>query len=455
MELVKKIPRTIVLALALAVLTPGAAAPASAATAFKVLKSMCATVDGTGNCTDGKTPSGTLVSDTSHNIYGTTQEGGAHGGGTVFQLLFNSTTLAYRYRKLYDFCDLTNCADGAAPTNARLVVDANGVIYGTTAAGGGSNNGVVFTLTPNETKTHYHFDKIYDFCVEFSACQDGAKPTGGLTFAGDATNSIYDGIAPLYGSTLMGGRSTNGGVAFSLTPAKTEGGTPSVKQLYKFCQFGHSACTDGSNPIGNMVVDKNGNLWGATMAGGGVNNPGTLFKLVPTVSGPWAETTVYSFCFAANCADGMTPMTGLAVDTSGNFYGTTSTGGLAFRKCPSTGCGVLFKLTSNGSNESTLYSFCKLDKCADGGAPAGVVLDSNGNIYGATGIGGDHHNGDFYKLAGTTFTDLYDVKCAGGNCRQGITPSGAMLINANDDLFGNLLDGGVHEEGGVVFKLSP
>lgn len=450
MELVKKIPQTLLLALALAVLSFGATAPARAVATFKLLKSFC----GDDVCSDGQTPSGTLVSDSSHNLYGTAQAGGAHSGGVVFQLLFNATTQAYRYRKLYDFCDATNCTDGETPTNTRLVIDANGIIYGTAAAGGTSNNGVVFRLTPNENKTHYHFDKIYEFCVEFSACQDGAKPTGGLTFAGDASGSTYDGVSPIYGSTVFGGRGSNGGLVFSLTPG-VDGAAPKMKQLYKFCQFGGQSCTDGKNPVGNIVVDKNGNIWGTTMAGGGASSPGTVFKLVPTADGPWAETTVYSFCAAANCADGLTPTTGLAVDTSGNFYGTTSTGGLAFRKCPDTGCGVLFRLTANGSSETTLYSFCKLAKCADGGVPAGVVLDLNNNIYGGTSLGGDKHNGNFYKLSGTTMTDMYDIKCVNDVCGNGINPSGSMLLNANDDLFGNLLNGGRNGDGGTLFKLSP
>jgi uncharacterized repeat protein (TIGR03803 family) len=455
MELVKKIPQTLALALGLAMLTPVAASPASAAATFQVLKSMCATLDDSGNCVDGNTPSGTLVSDSSHNIYGATQEGGAHGGGVVFQLLFDPDTLSYRYKVLYDFCDITNCSDGQTPTDAKLVIDASGIIYGTAAAGGGSNNGVVFRLTPNETKSHYHFDKIYEFCVEFSACQDGAKPTGGLTFAGEATGATYDGIAPLYGSTVLGGRASGGGVVYSLTPG-TGGGAPKLKQLYKFCHFknNHDVCTDGANPSGNMVVDKNGNIWGTAMSGG-AGNAGIVFELVPTTTGPWGESLPYQFCSETNCTDGMTPATGLAVDSNGNFYGTTSTGGIAFRKCPATGCGVLFKVSSSGSNESTLYSFCSLDKCADGGVPAGVVLDPNGNIYGAAAVGGVHHNGDFFKLTGTTLTDMYDVKCSGGSCGIGIGPSGAMMLIANDDLFGNLLEGGRHGQGGVVFKLSP
>jgi uncharacterized repeat protein (TIGR03803 family) len=160
------------------------------------------------------------------------------------------------------------------------------------------------------------------------------------------------------------------------------------------------------------------------------------------------------FCAQANCADGMTPQTGLAVDSSGNFYGTTSTGGLAYRKCADTGCGVMFKLTANGATESTLYTFCSLTKCADGGAPEGLVLDPNGNIYGGNNVGGGKHNGDFFKLSGTTMSDIYDVKCINNVCGNGINPTGALLLDADDDLFGSFMNAGRNGQGGEVFKLT-
>lgn len=443
MKMLSKISLAVTLAL-------GLSTAAHATATFNVLKSFC-TDD---SCIDGSTPSGTLITDSSHNIYGTTQAGGAHGGGVVFQMVFNPDTSAYRYRRLYDFCDLAACADGQSPTNAKLVIDANGTLYGTTATGGGSNNGVIFELVPNETKSHYHYVKIYEFCVEFSGCEDGSKPTGGLTFAGQDQGQTYDGKAALYGSTIQGGRDTNGGVIFSIVPPATQGNQGVVHDLYKFCRFHHTVCTDGTMPGGNLVVDKNGNLWGTTQAGGNTNDAGTIFELVPTTTGPWAESTPYLFCSDANCTDGATPQTGLAVDSNGNFYGTASTGGIAYRKCADTGCGVLFKLTANGVSETTLYSFCTLAKCADGGMPAGVVLDPNGNIYGGTNIGAGKHNGGFYKVNGTTLTDLYDVKCVNNVCGAGSGLSGALMLNANDDLFGVFMNVGRNGQGGTVFKLS-
>jgi uncharacterized repeat protein (TIGR03803 family) len=443
MEMLRKIPLGLALALALST-------AAHASSTLKLLKSFCSLSE----CSDGETPSGTLITDNSHNIYGTTQSGGTHGGGVVFELLFNPDTSNYRYRKLYNFCDSGGCVDGAAPVNAKLVIDTNGTLYGTTSAGGTSNNGVVFELVPNETKTHYHYVKIYEFCVEFSGCEDGARPTGGLTFAGQDQGQTYDGKAALYGSTLEGGRGTDSGLIFSLVPPVTGQEFGNQRQLYKFCRFHHTVCTDGASPGGNLVVDKNGNLWGTAAAGGNASDAGLIFELTPTTSGPWAESTPYLFCQQAACADGSTPTTGLAVDGNGNFYGTTSTGGLTYRKCADTGCGVIFKLTSSGATESTLYSFCKLAKCADGGMPEGVVLDPNNNIYGANNIGGPKHNGNFFRLNGTTMTDLYDIKCVNNVCNNGINPTGSLMLNANDDLFGGFMNAGRNGQGGELFELN-
>jgi len=448
MEMLRKIPLALTLAL-----TFGLATAAHATATLKLLKSFCSD----SGCADGETPSGTLITDASHNIYGTTQSGGSHGGGVLFEMLFDPDTSGYRYRKLYDFCDsVSDCADGTTPTNARLVIDTNGTLYGTTAGGGTSGSGVVFKLVPNATKTHYTYSVIYYFCVTFSSCQDGAQPTGGLTYAGQDQGQTYDGVAALYGTTQLGGRSGNGGVVFSLVPPPVGKSLGTQRQLYKFCRLhSHGVCTDGANPGGNITIDKNGILWGTTSAGGrDPQNAGLIYQLTPSVSGPWAETPIYSFCGETDCADGAAPTTGLAVDANGNFYGTTSTGGLGYRKCADTGCGVLFKLTASGATETTLYSFCKLAKCADGGMPEGLVLDPNNNIYGGTNIGGLKHNGNFFKLNGTTMTDIYDIKCVNNVCSNGINPTGSLMLNANDDLFGTFMNAGRNGQGGELFKLS-
>jgi len=424
-----------------------AAAPAGAQTAtFNLLHTFCRD-DG---CTDGQFPSGTLAVDPSHNIFGTTKAGGEHGGGVLYELVYVPDTATYRYKRIYNFCTIVGCTDGTNPGNDRLIIDANGTIYGTTTGGGPSGNGVVFELVPNEAHSRYVYHVIYEFCVEFSGCEDGAQPTGSLTFNGEATGGTYDGVSPLYGTTTGGGRKHQG-VAYSLVPPATEGDMGTHKLLYFFCTLGRNACTDGAAPSGNMVVDRNGNLWGTAMSGG-IDNAGVIFKLTPTQSGKWAESTPYQFCFVAGCTDGMTPVNGLIADSSGDFFGTTATGGLNYAKCADTGCGVIFKITTS-NKESTVYSFCSQADCVDGGAVQGLTVDPDENFYGVATVGGSKNGGMFFKLTGTTMNELIRLKCK-RKCTMGENPSGALIINANDDLFGVFSDGGRYGDGGTVFKLS-
>jgi len=99
--------------------------------------------------------------------------------------------------------------------------------------------------------------------------------------------------------------------------------------LYSFCSFGGSSCTDGTLPSASLIQDTAGNLYG-TAALGGANNSGAVFKLaVPAQSGgAWTETPLYSFCAAASCMDGGIPSAGLIADSEGDLYGTTSAGGV-------------------------------------------------------------------------------------------------------------------------------
>ncbi|MBV8978587.1 MAG: hypothetical protein JO261_02545 [Alphaproteobacteria bacterium] len=434
-------------ALAFAVGLGFAGGPAAAQSTFTLLHSFC--VDGT--CSDGQFPTGTLVADGSHNIFGTTKAGGEHGGGVVFELVYIPNTATYRYKRLYNFCTVVvGCTDGAQPTGDRLIVDVNGTLYGTTYAGGPSGSGVVFKLVPNAGHTRYTYSVIYQFCVQFSGCEDGAQPSGALTFAGEATGGTYDGKAALYGSTLGGGRKHQG-VVFSLVPPATQGDMGTHKVLYFFCTIGRNACNDGSQPAGGMVVDKNGNIWGTTISGG-LNDSGVIFKLTPTVQGPWAESLPYQFCSVAGCADGMTPMNGLIADSNGDLYGTTATGGLPYKKCAATGCGVVFKITT-GNKESTIYSFCSQTDCTDGGAVQGLSVDPNDNFYGVASVGGPKNHGLVFKLTGTSLTDLLDLQCR-TLCSMGQNPSGALMINANLDLFGLMTDAGRHGDAGTAFKVS-
>lgn len=351
-------------------------------------------------CTDGATPFAGLIEDASGNLYGTTYNGGANGGGTVFKLTPGAN--GYTESVLYDFCSQsqgsTGCTDGVNPS-AGLVEDASGNLYGTTNLGGtgvplvnGSlAYGTVFMLAPSGSG--YSYTVLYNFC-----------PPGGTTFCTDgaAPNStlIEDASGNLYGTTVLGGTGTHAlecmglgcGTVFKLSP---NSGGYAQTVLYSFCSQGGSNCTDGGYPYGaGLIEDASGNLYGTTSSGGvnSCDSPGcgTVFKLAPNGDGSYTESVLHSF----NDTDGAGPNAGLIEDAAGNLYGTTSFGGTGLSwECEGCSSGTVFELSPSGSGytETVLYSFCSQGgtECTDGAVPvAGVIQDASGNLYGTTEFGG-------------------------------------------------------------------
>jgi hypothetical protein len=149
--------------------------------------------------------------------------------------------------------------------------------------------------------------------------------------------------------------------------------------------------------VGGVAFDGGGNLFATTAKGGSTPLGGTVFMLTPTASGPWNEHLIYQFSAGA---DGGGPFAGVTLDSVGNVYGTTETGGLQEANCVSPytstnpGCGVVFLLhrpasvTTTPWKESVLYSFTG---GADGMLPAGgaVTLGGKGTVFGTTLNGGD------------------------------------------------------------------
>jgi len=146
--------------------------------------------------------------------------------------------------------------------------------------------------------------------------------------------------------------------------------------------------TNGGNPIGYLVQGVDGNFYSTTYYGG-ANNGGTVFKITPSGT----LTTLYSFCSQSGCNDGANPgYSALAQTTDGTFYGTTLAGGAH------NGSGTAFKMTPNGTL-TTIYSFCALTHCADGGLPfGGLVRATDGNFYGTTVGGGSKNAGVVFKI---------------------------------------------------------
>jgi uncharacterized repeat protein (TIGR03803 family) len=257
---------------------------------------------------DGQTPLGRLVFDASGNLYGTTQEGGVYGLGTVFELMPKSGGWAETI--LHNF---GNGKDGGSQPVYGLIFDTAGNLYGT-AAGGANGEGMVFELTPKsggwaETVLH-------------SFNNDGADatdPEGSL---------VFDAAGNLYGTTFSGG-SVGGGTVFQLTPVG--GGIWTETILHNFGNGG-----DGANPgAAGLIFDASGNLYGTTLEGG-TYDYGTVFELLPAGAGLWIETILHSF--NRNVRDGIRPVAGLIFETSGNLYGITQGGGVY-------GNGTVFEVT--------------------------------------------------------------------------------------------------------------
>jgi len=215
---------------------------------------------------------------------------------------------AQTFTVLYSF---TWGSDGAYPY-AGLVTDTDGDLYGTTANSGASNYRVVFKLDSGGTETVLH---------SFTGSSDGGYPYAGL---------VRDTAGALYGTAAYGGAS-NYGVVFKVD----SGGTETV--LYNFTR----GTTDGWNPLGGLVRDTLGNLYGTT-SGCGSSNYGTVFE----VDTGGTETVLHSF----TRLDGANPVyAGLLMDQKGNLYGVTSEGGTFSQ-------GVVYKL-SKGGTFKVLHSF--------------------------------------------------------------------------------------------------
>jgi uncharacterized repeat protein (TIGR03803 family) len=217
--------------------------------------------------------------------------------------------------------------------------------------------------------------------------------------------------------------------------------------LYNFCQL--TNCNDGSGP-GVLIVGPGGKFYGTTV-NGGVYGEGTIFEITPGGQ----LTTLYNFCSQPGCTDGENPVA-LFVGTDGNFYGTTVYGGNSRNI---NGDGTVFKMTPSGQL-STIYSFCSLPNCSDGGDPSSLVLGADGNFYGTAAY--NHlrstHGNIFRITPAGKLTVLYPF-CSKPHCTDGSNPGG-LVQGRNGSLYGTTFYGGANEAScfqgcGTVFEITP
>jgi uncharacterized repeat protein (TIGR03803 family) len=366
---------------------------------------------------DGSGPIGTLIRDTQGNLYGVTITGGHHnclssnGCGTVFKVSESGTeTVLYRFH---------NTPDPSGPTS--LILDGAGNLYGTGSSGGAYRYGSIFKIgAGGQESVFYNFPSKADGEDPFSnLIRDQAGNFYGITLGGgdftfcslNGCGTVYkvdkygkhtvlhafpgppDGYGPmgglvmdaegnLFGTTSGGGTGTCGGGGGCGVVFKIDPhGAETI--IHNFA----GGANDGEAPDASLIMDADGNFYGTTVLGG-ASNAGTVFKLDKT----GAVTLLHAFTYGS---DGATPISNLVRDAAGNLYGMTYDGGLS--PCGYSGCGVVYKLDSS-ANFSVLYSFTG---GADGGWPqnGGLIRDSAGNLYGVTTGGGNAGYGVVFKIA--------------------------------------------------------
>ena len=344
-------------------------------------------------------------------------------------LVMTHAALAQGYTVIHNF---TGGQDGATPM-AGLTKDQAGNLYGTAAYGGNfegscgaSGCGTVFRMA--NRNSGWVLSPLYSFV----GGDDGANPEANLVVAPDGS---------LYGSTFLGGAPCDGngcGTVFNLKPAAS-----ACKAA--LCPWMESVIhrftgLNGIGPVGAVVFDQTGNLFGATSSGG-LRNGGTVFELSPS-GGGWTDKVVYtSYGY---------PASGVIFDRSGNLLGTAFVGG--------NGQGSVYQLTPSGDGgwiASDLYDFTNGN---DGGFPwAGLILDQAENLYGATSTGGSGGGGTVFQMVpsngNSTLNTLHSFT-GPGNGRFVVGPVGSLVMDNAGVLYGTALSDGANGYGSV-FKLAP
>lgn len=367
---------------------------------------------------DGVAPLGGVVFDAVGNLYGTCFSGGVFGFGTAFILRPNPTG-PWGESEIYVFGDII---DGRNPVG-NLIIDDTGSLYGTTTNSTGSRlDGVVFQLSPSE---HGYWNETL---LHTFAGVDGDIPHG----------VVRDSEGNLFGTTGYGG-AFNYGVFFELSPLPAGGWT-----YTRWYSFGNGQ-QDAAGPLGSLVRDNAGNFYGES-GGGGKYIKGTVFELSPQLGGGWTETILHEF----GGIDGSYPESGLAIDASGNLYGTTSGGGVA-------DYGVAFKLSHNaggGWSEQVIHSFGS--STYDGLYPAAAVaLDADGNVFGTTYEGGNANLGTVFELSpspGDRWTGKILHHFTGN--LDGAYPTSDLTWDNAGNLYGTTQAGGGSGVG-VVYEITP
>jgi uncharacterized repeat protein (TIGR03803 family) len=354
---------------------------------------------------NGSSPFGSLVLTDNGKLYGMT----AYGGENNLGVLFEWDPALNTYTKKLDFNGLGN---GSNPQGSLLQAD-NGKLYGMTAYGGESDNGVLFEWDPT-TNT-------YTKKLDFNGEGNGGIPWGSLMQADDGK---------IYGMTTFGGVSGDG-TLFEWDPA--------ADSLTKKLDFNYNE--SGRNPYGSLVQADNGRLYGMTYSGARVPNEnssfGELFEWNPVTN-----TYMKKFKFDKP-ENGTYPKGSLMKAANGKLYGMTSSGGEYY-------VGVLFEWDPVQDTFTKKTDFKNIEK---GEGPNGSLVQlDNGKLYGMTNKGGTNNAGVIFEY--DPVTSDFAKKFTFIKAENGSEPFGSLVQADNGKLYGMTLSGGEINRG-VLFEWDP
>ena len=347
------------------------------------------------NGADGQDPEAAVTLDASGNLYGTAQDGGSNGDGTVFEIANGSNAITV----IASFAQ-TNGAHPVAP----VTLDASGNLYGTTTQYGASGPGSVFEIAKGST--------AITTLVSFNG-SNGDSPEAGLSL--DASGNLF-------GTTSNG----PGGTVFEIANGSTA--------ITTIASFNAPQAANGG-----VTLDGSGDIFGTTSAGG-TNNDGSVFEIA---HGSSAITTLASF----NGSNGATPQADLTLDASGNIFGTTYEGLADGINGGAFGYGTVFEIAKGSATITTVASFDHINAM---GPSAGLTLDQSGNLYGTSQGGGAYNDGTVYEIAkGSTRA----VTVASFNGINGDFPFAPVTFDTSGNLYGTTYQGGASGLG-TVFEIA-
>jgi uncharacterized repeat protein (TIGR03803 family) len=307
-------------------------------------------------------PSGTMVFDKAGNLYGAAQ-GDFGSSGVIFKLTKGANG-TWSYSLVHNF----TTSEGSP--NGDLTWDSDSNLYGTTSFDSTTFQGIAFELSPQPNSSWKE-----TVLFTFPASNGVGFPAAGV---------VFDNQGNLYGPAYFGiGGSGGYGAIYELSP-QTSG-------PWKLTVIRNFTENSGAQfPSSRLTFDSSGNLYGASNQA----NDGQVFELSPSSSGEWKLTIIHAF---TSGGDGRFPVGALVFDASGNLYGATSSGGSG---CNRSLCGTIYKLTPQSRvtwQETILHPF---ESASDGSEPQqGPALDSSGNLYGTTYYGGSRYGyGTVYEI---------------------------------------------------------